>query len=841
MSHHRQSRARLRGRPPHRLPRQSRQSPEKPATLEAVPYLPLEGMVVYPHTLSPLVVSDEQDIRTINELVRQNRLLALFPAVPDEPPPHHDNGQEMVIPTVTDAGRRLAAVGTLARIVKFIRFPDNTVRVLVRGLSRIRFVAPATGTQARSARVEELPEDVDDSLEATAIARNARNRFQEIVALSPNLPDELNIAVLNVENHVRMVDLIADTLNFSFPEKLHLLVLPRLMPRLQMLTILLNRELEVLKVGSEIQSRVHAALGKSQREYFLREQLKTIRKELGEENRSPDLIAIAERLAKLKLPEAVEKVVRKEMERLEMIPQASAEYHVAYSYLDWLLAIPWQVYSDERIDVAAAARILDEDHYDLKDVKERILEFLAVLQLKQDRKSPILCFVGPPGVGKTSLGRSIARATGRNFVRVSLGGVRDEAEIRGHRRTYVGALPGRIIQGMKRAQTCNPVFMLDEVDKLGADFRGDPASALLEVLDPEQNCAFQDHYIELDYDLSAVMFIATANLTDPIPPALLDRMELIRLPGYTPLEKQHIARQFLLPRQLKENGLRPDQLEFPATTLDHLLDEYTREAGVRIFERTLGSICRKVARKVVEGELPREQTLTIRPKDLAPYLGPPKFFADEVVRKPTAGVAVGLAWTGAGGALLPVEVTSMPGRGQFLLTGSLGEVMKESAQAAFSLIKHRHQRFGLDPKTFSRQDFHIHVPDGATPKDGPSAGIAMLAALASHLTGQPIRERTAMTGEITLRGQVTPVGGIREKLVAAVRAGVRDVLLPEQNRKDLTELPAEAREKLTFHFVGSIDAALKFLLVGQPRKSGQAGLGSAKQAPATGKRTGKRQ
>jgi ATP-dependent Lon protease len=809
----RQNHARLRGRPPRRIARDRK---DKVAAVDVVPFLPLDGMVVFPHTLSPLVVSEEVAIVALDEIVRQNRLVALFPTVPTEVPVHRDTPSEMTLATFPAGERQLSVVGVLARIVKFIRFPDNTVRVLVRGLSRVRFVGRAAGPFPNCARIETLAEDVDDNLETVAVARNAANRFQEIVALSPNLPDELSIAMLNVENNVRLVDLIADTLGFSFMEKLHLLALPKLMGRLQLLTILLNRESEVLKVGSEIQSRVHAALGKSQREYFLREQLKTIRKELGDETRSPDLMVIDERLKKMKLPEAVEKVVRKEMERLEMIPQASAEYHVAFSYIDWLLSVPWQVYSDERINVAAAATILDEDHYDLKDVKERILEFLAVLQLKKDRKSPILCFVGPPGVGKTSLGRSIARAMGRNFVRVSLGGVRDEAEIRGHRRTYVGALPGRIIQGMKRVQSCNPVFMLDEIDKLGSDFRGDPGAALLEVLDPEQNCAFQDHYIELDYDLSSVMFIATANLIEPIPPALLDRMELIRLPGYTPIEKRHIARRFLIPRQLRENGLRPGQLNIPVPTLDHLLDEYTREAGVRILERSLGALCRKVARKQVEGIVDPAVKLTILPRDLLTYLGPPKYFADEIIRKPAVGVAVGLAWTSSGGALLPVEVTSMPGRGQFILTGSLGEVMKESAQAAFSLIKHRHVRFKMEPKTFSRQDFHIHVPDGATPKDGPSAGVTMLAALVSHLTGRPIRERTAMTGEITLRGRVTPVGGIREKVVAAVRAGVHDVLLPEQNRKDLVDLPPETRKSLRFHFVDNVDQALAFLLIDPP-------------------------
>ena len=502
-----------------------------------------------------------------------------------------------------------------------------------------------------------------------------------------------------------------------------------------------------------------------------------------------------------------------------MIPQASGEYTIAYNYIDWILSLPWQTYTEDRLDVSEAERILNKDHFGLKDVKERILEFLSVLQLKKDKKSPILCFAGPPGVGKTSLGKSIANAMGRKFVRMSLGGMKDEAEIRGHRRTYLGALPGRILQGLKKAGVSNPVFMLDEIDKIGSDFRGDPASALLEVLDPQQNSAFNDHFLELDYDLSSVMFIATANMLDTIPPPLLDRMDIITLPGYTPYEKRQIARKYLVPRQMKENGLDGVKLTFPLKSIDRIINSYTREAGVRSLERTIGSVLRKVAKQVVEKKFDPVKDSEITPEDVHKFLGAPRFLADEVSPKPEVGVATGMAWTSVGGTTLQVESIRMSGKGELKLTGSLGDVMKESALAAFSFIRSRADEFGIDPEVFQKNDFHIHVPDGATPKDGPSAGVTLATAIFSLLTGKPVRNDFAMTGEITLRGHVTAVGGIKEKVIGALRAGVRNIILPEENRKDLENVPDEVREKLTFHFVSDVTRAWELTVAGY-NKSG---------------------
>ena len=502
-----------------------------------------------------------------------------------------------------------------------------------------------------------------------------------------------------------------------------------------------------------------------------------------------------------------------------MMPQAASEYHVAYNYIDWLLSVPWNEFTKDRNDIKRAKVILDQDHYDLKDVKERILEFLAVLQMKDDKKAPILCFVGPPGVGKTSLGQSIARALNRKFVRMSLGGVRDEAEIRGHRRTYVGALPGRVIQGIKKAGSTNPVFMLDEIDKLGNDFRGDPASALLEVLDPEQNHAFNDHFLELDFDLSSVMFIATANILDTIPPALLDRMEILRLPGYTPMEKKQIARRFLVPRQIKENGLTKSMISLPMKSIDELITYYTQEAGVRNLERTIGNLCRKVTRKIIEGEIKKDEKVTIQQKDVSKYLGQRKVIPEEAERVPEVGLAIGMAWTSVGGTILPVESTFMPGKGKLQLTGSLGDVMKESAQASFSYIKSNHDKYGIDSTVFDKNDFHLHVPDGATPKDGPSAGITITTSLVSLLTQRKVKVKTSMTGEITLRGKVTAVGGIKEKVIAAMRSGIHTIILPGQNKKDLEEIPQEVKDKIKFIFVDKIEEAIDLMLLKPERKA----------------------
>ncbi|MEI3037717.1 MAG: endopeptidase La [Victivallales bacterium] len=780
-----------------------------------IPALPLSGTLVFPYALTPLVIDGESSIQLVTRVANgTDKLIALFPEIP----PQDENGvPEINVDTFTMDEKKLSVIGVAGRVVKHVKFPDETDRVLIRGLSRIRFLG--FHPEDHSAEVERLVEADDDNVEVSAMTKNAVRQFQEIISYSPNFPEELKIAVLNLQDNTRIVDLIADTINISYAEKLEILTLPSLQERLQLLTILLNREVEVLKLGSEIQTQVHNALGKSQREFFLREQLRTIKEELGEESKNPDIVSIEERLARLNAPPHVVETVKKETERLNMIPQASGEYTIAYNYIDWILSLPWQTYTEDRLDVSEAERILNKDHFGLKDVKERILEFLSVLQLKKDKKSPILCFAGPPGVGKTSLGKSIANAMGRKFVRMSLGGMKDEAEIRGHRRTYLGALPGRILQGLKKAGVSNPVFMLDEIDKIGSDFRGDPASALLEVLDPQQNSAFNDHFLELDYDLSSVMFIATANMLDTIPPPLLDRMDIITLPGYTPYEKRQIARKYLVPRQMKENGLDGVKLTFPLKSIDRIINSYTREAGVRSLERTIGSVLRKVAKQVVEKKFDPVKDSEITPEDVHKYLGAPRFLADEVSPKPEVGVATGMAWTSVGGTTLQVESIRMSGKGELKLTGSLGDVMKESALAAFSFIRSRADEFGIDPEVFQKNDFHIHVPDGATPKDGPSAGVTLATAIFSLLTGKPVRNDFAMTGEITLRGRVTAVGGIKEKVIGALRAGVRNIILPEENRKDLENVPDEVREKLTFHFVSDVTRAWELTVAGY-NKSG---------------------
>lgn len=776
---------------------------------KVVPILPLSGTVVFPYTLSPLVLEGDKSVELIENALTKDRLIGLFPEFPDFI--DDENCELAVKPTLFD-DKLISSIGVLARIVKMLRFPDGTMRVLVRGLNRVKFLE-CVGESASEALIEDVVDEEFNDVETIAMARNALNQFQEVIKYSPNFPEELKIAILNIDDNSRIVDLIADSININYIEKLSILSTRALPERLQILTMLLNREVEVLQLGSEIQSQVHNTLGRSQREFFLREQLKAIKKELGEDEDNPDVALIKSRLENIDLPENVLEIVKKETERLAMIPQASSEYQIAYTYIDWILEVPWNNYSEDTLDVSKAAKILDRDHYGLEDIKERILEFLAVLQLKKDRKSPILCFVGPPGVGKTSLGESIAKSMGREFVRISLGGVRDEAEIRGHRRTYVGALPGRLIQGMKKAGTSNPVFMLDEIDKLANDQRGDPSSALLEVLDPKQNNKFNDHYLEVDYDLSSVMFIATANVLDTIPPALRDRMEIIRLPGYTPMEKKQIARKFLVPRQIKENGLKVNRVTMPVAAIEEVITYYTREAGVRNLERTIGTIMRKVARKVVEGEIDLDAKTAITVKDVNEFLGTRKFDKKQVGSKAEVGVAIGMAWTSVGGSILPVEVTQMKGKAGLKLTGSLGDVMKESALTAFSYVRSRCEDFGIEPELFSEMEFHVHVPDGATPKDGPSAGITMTVALVSLLTNRKVRVKTAMTGEITLRGKVTAIGGVKEKVIGALTAGIKTVMLPKDNEKDFDDIPHEVKTKIGFKFVSTIDEALDFMLL----------------------------
>ena len=764
------------------------------------PLLALCETVLFPYSLTPVTVEGELNAAAVQQAMKHQRLLAVFSAIPAEPDPER-LPPGFTLEEVTFQQETLSATGMLVRIVKRLQFPDGATRILVRGIRRIRWEKLIYQAGVPEVLYREFPEPEDRSLELQALRRNATLRFQALAALQPGIPEELKVAVLNVDSAGRLADLLADSLPFDYLERLALQALPSARERLQFLALLLNREVEISQLGMKIQSEVQQSLSRSQREYFLREQLRSIQQELGEETRNPDLVEIEERLQTLALPEKVEEVVRKELSRLEIMPQAAPEYHIAYTYICWLLDVPWNTFTEDRLDVAEAEQVLEHDHYGLKDVKERILEFLAVLQLKKDRKSPILCLVGPPGVGKTSLGQSIARALNRNFVRIALGGVRDEAEIRGHRRTYIGALPGRIIQSLKKAGSANPVFMLDEIDKLASDVRGDPASALLEVLDPAQNSTFNDHYLELDFDLSRVFFIATANLLDTIPPPLQDRMEIIRLPGYTSYEKREIARRYLVPRQIRENGFKTRQLRFTMAAIDELIDYYTREAGVRQLERTIAQICRKLARRLVEGKISPTGCTSVTAELVQELLGPRKFLLDEAGADSEPGNAIGMAWTSCGGTILPIEVLSMPGKGNLKLTGSLGKVMQESAEAAFSLIRNQAGRWGIAPETFEKNDFHIHVPDGATPKDGPSAGITLATALLSLLTGRPVRPYLSMTGEITLQGKVTAVGGIREKVIAALRAGIETVIMPEDNRKDTEEIAPEIRKKLKFIYV----------------------------------------
>ncbi len=786
---------------------------------QPVPALTLKNMISFPYTLTSLMVDQPDIAEMLRKISGDDRLLAVFPEMP-EPDLLQELPVRAELPEIEFRDTRISRIGTMTRIIKMLNFPDGTVRLLVRGLRRISFTKACPGKDDTPdlVLVADLSEKRDESVETAAMLKSTVAQFQEAISFSSGVPEEFKLAISTLNDPGRVVDMMADTLPIIFTEKLALLALPGIRERLELLMAILNRELEVARLSSQIQNQVHEAMSRSQREFYLREQLKTIQKELGEETANPDIIAIREKMESLKLPEEVLAVINKELERMEMMPQVSPEYHVAYNYVDWLVGMPWNIYSEDRIDVKEAASILNRDHYGLEDVKERILEFMSVLQLKEDRKAPILCFVGPPGVGKTSLGQSIAESMGRKFVRVSLGGVRDEAEIRGHRRTYIGALPGRIIQGLKKAGTSNPVFMLDEIDKLCSDVRGDPASALLEVLDPAQNKAFNDHFLEIDYDLSSVMFIATANVGEMIPGPLRDRMEVIHLPGYTGFEKRQIAKNFLVPRQIRENGLAKLKININLGAIDEIINYYTREAGVRNLERTIGSLCRKVARKVINEEINTQKIISIGARDAEKLLGPRKFLMDKATANPEPGTATGMAWTGAGGTILMIEATMLPGgKGNLKLTGSLGNVMKESAETAFSYVRSVCRDYGIEPEVFDRNDFHIHVPDGATPKDGPSAGVALVTALISLLTNRAPRPLLSMTGEITLRGRVTAVGGIKEKVIAALRSGIDTVVMPEENRKDLADIPDNVKNNINFIFVDHASGALTQIL-GSPQK-----------------------
>jgi ATP-dependent Lon protease len=763
-----------------------------------LPILPLSDVVVFPHMVAPLLASSTSSIRLIDDAVAGDRLIGV--SLQKDPDLEHPRLEH------------LHEFGCVARINRMLKFPDDSVRVLIQGVKRIRIGHLQSDNPYLIAQVDSLDDQLSPSVELAALARNALNQFQEIVSLSPSLPEELKAATLNMEDPGKLADVIASYLNLALDQKQQLLEMVDVRARLRTLGTLLNQELEVLHLGSEIQTKVSKALSKSQREYFLREQLKAIQKELGESGEhGEETRELRDRIEKAKMPAEAKKLALLEVERLEVMPAGAAEYTVVRTYLDWLVAMPWSKSTEDKLDITRARRILDEDHYDLQQVKKRILEHLSTIKLRSANsvnvlgKSPILCFVGPPGVGKTSLGMSIARSLGRKFVRISLGGVRDEAEIRGHRRTYIGALPGRIVQSLRRVEVNNPVFMLDEIDKVGADFRGDPSAALLEVLDPQQNNSFSDHYLEVPFDLSQVMFITTANQLEPVPPALRDRMEVITLPGYTEEEKLHIATRYLVPRQLGEHGLKKEQLRISQQGLALIIRDYTREAGVRNLERQIATLCRRTARRIVEG---RAKSVAVTGKNLKTLLGPSEFFHDMVERATEPGVATGLAWTAAGGEILFIEATQMPGRGTLILTGSLGDVMRESAHAALSYVRSHAEQLGIESKSFEKTDVHIHVPAGAIPKDGPSAGVTMAVALASMLMHRRVKPATAMTGEITLRGKILPVGGVKEKVLTAARSRIKTVILPEQNRRDLKDVPPEIRKKMKFRFVKTIADAL---------------------------------
>jgi ATP-dependent Lon protease len=766
---------------------------------EALPVLPLRDSVSFPDTLNPLAVGQVRSIQLVDDVLGTDRMLVM---VASRDPEKDEPGPE----DLYDVG----VVGFVARMVKI---PDGTLRILVQGMQRVQLGPYPTEHPYLIAQIAELPDVVEPTAELEALTRNVQQTFSEIVEEIPYLPEELRLAVANIDDPAALAHLIAGSLRIGTEEKQKLLEEVDVAKRLRELSRILARELEVVQLGSQIQSQVQSEVDKGQREFFLRQQLKAIQDELGEgDEQQAEVQELRERIEAAELPAQALKAADRELARLEKLPPVAAEHGVIRTYLEWLVELPWSRQTEDNLDIAHAREVLDADHYDLEEVKERILEYLAVRKLNPDSPGPILCFVGPPGVGKTSLGRSIAKALGREFERISVGGVRDEAEIRGHRRTYIGALPGTIIRALRDAGTRNPVFMIDEIDKMGADFRGDPASAMLEVLDPAQNDSFRDHYLDLEFDLSDVVFIATANILDTIPGPLLDRMETIELAGYTLDEKLHISRRYLVGRQIAANGLKPSQIEFSDAALKAIIEEYTREAGVRNLERQIGTICRKVARQVAEGKA--KGKVRISAKKARELLGRRRVFAEQRRRTKVPGVATGLAWTPTGGDVLFIEATAMPGAGKLTITGQLGEVMKESAQAALSWVRGHWADVAPDlgENWFAEHDIHIHVPAGAVPKDGPSAGVAMTVALASLVSGRPVRNDVAMTGEVTLTGQVLPIGGLKEKSLAAQRAGIKRVIVPERNTGDVAEIPEHELGGLEFVFVDEVSEALDVAL-----------------------------
>jgi len=781
---------------------------------EMLPMLPVRDTVIFPYMILPLFVGRESSIKAVDEALAKDRMIFLATqkvSTDDNPTPES-----------------IYSVGTAAMVMKMLKLPDGRVKILVQGLAKgtIReYIQEKPLFVVRIQRVIE-PSVGETSLETEALIRSVKEQSEKVLSLKGILSPDVLAILDQIEEPGRLADLVASNLKLKIEEAQKILETFNPLQRLKKVNEFLSKEVQVSTMQAKIQSQAREEMSKTQREYFLREQLKAIKAELGEiDEKAQEIGELREKIKKAKMPSEVEKEANKQLNRLEQMHPESAEATIVRTYLDWLVELPWAVSTEDNLDIKKAKQVLDEDHYDLEKVKERILEYLGVRKLKEKMKGPILCFVGPPGVGKTSLGKSIARSLGRKFTRISLGGIRDEAEVRGHRRTYIGSLPGRIIQGIKTAGSNNPVFMLDEIDKVGADFRGDPSAALLEALDPEQNFAFSDHYLNVPFDLSKVMFITTANILDPIPPALKDRMEVINLAGYTSEEKLKIAKQFLLPRQWEENGISKESLSMSDEALLRIISQYTKEAGVRNLEREIASVCRKVARKIAEEEKGPFQVSGI---NLHKYLGPPKYLPEEELEVNEIGVATGLAWTSVGGEILHVEATTMKGKGNLTLTGHLGDVMKESAQAALSYARSKAKELDLDPEFYEKLDLHVHVPAGAIPKDGPSAGVTMATSLISALTRIPVRKDIAMTGEITLRGRVLPIGGVKEKTLAALRAGIKNVILPYQNQKDLDEIPQYIRRRVDYFFVKDMDEILKKALV--PEKA-QLKKGGAEREP----------
>lgn len=812
-----------------------------------LPVLPLRGVVVYPMMWLPLPIGQDRSIRLVEDNLKSTRMIALVTS--------KDESEEEPGPD------EIYQIGTAAQVHRVLKTPDGTMRLLVQGLERIRITEYLQTEPYLRARVEVIPEEDmpldgnDVSVEDEALIRAVQELFRKIVELEPHMPDELNIMAVNVEDARGLAYLISSSMNLGSEVAQEVLEMDSVRDKLIRLTTLLKKEVEVLELGRKIQSEAHGEMERMQREFFLREQMKAIQKELGEEDEQmADIHELEERIAAANMPEEADKEARRELDRMRRMPIQAAEYSVIKTYLDLMVSLPWETTTEDNLDIDHARSVLEEDHYGLDEIKERILEFLAIRKLRADRKEEreaeeedmrdkirreregvVLCFVGPPGVGKTSLGISIARAMNRKFVRLALGGIRDEAEIRGFRRTYIGSMPGRVIQSLRRIESKNPVFMLDEVDKLGRDFRGDPSSALLEVLDPEQNREFRDHYLDVPFDLSQVMFVTTANVLDTIPGPLRDRMEIIELSSYTEEEKVKIAEQYLVPRQIKENGLRKNELTFTKESLARMVQNYTREAGVRGMEREIGKICRKFAAKVASGNPPKDTV--IDPEDLQNYLGKRKYHSEEIAeRVQIPGVSIGLAWTTTGGDILFLEATRVPGNKGFTVTGQLGDVMKESAQAALSYVRNRAESLGIEPDFYEKSDIHLHIPAGSIPKDGPSAGITIATALVSLLTQRSVRPNVGMTGEITLRGKVLPIGGLKEKVLAAARLGLDTVILPHRNEPDLDDVPESIRDKMTFILADTVDdviqAALSPLTSENGNHVGKSNETTAKQTPA---------